>query len=75
MRKKAVLVGVNDFARSLLQTLRQLSDKVACTNLLPGSAPTFKGNIYRPMIFICHSQVGIVVKLVVLSDFPFALDQ
>lgn len=45
-------IGVNDFGRSSLQALRQLSDKVACTNLLLRSALTFKGNIYCPIIFI-----------------------
>jgi ankyrin repeat domain-containing protein 50 len=68
-----LVAGVDDFARSLLQALRQLSDKVACTNLLLGSALTFKGNLHCPMIFICHSQAGIVVKLVVLSDLFVAL--
>jgi hypothetical protein len=51
-----------EFARSLLQALRQLSDKVACTNLLLKLELIFKGNIYPHIIFVGHSLGGIVVK-------------
>ena len=38
--------GRKEFARSLLQALPELSDMVACTNILLRLELTFKGNIY-----------------------------
>ena len=63
------VAGVKEFARSLLQALRQLSDKVACTNLLLGLELTFKGNIYPHIIFVGHSLGGTVVKRLFSATF------